>query len=137
VVQFIDGKPSRRLRRPNRRHYLRHITTSSLSKGRNTVIFDWVDVPGDVDAINAGQGVRVGNTVSINERVYGMKPTGLLYPISGNGFVFLDRGAYSALGYYNEFGVTDLAEQRMDRSRITTQSRERARQVLETGEVDT
>lgn len=133
MVQFIDGKPSRRLRRPNRRHFLIHVGVLSTPKQRNTIIRPWVDVTIDVRAINDGRGIRAGNTVTINERTYGIEPNATLYPISGSGFVLLDRGAYKALGYYNDFGVTDLAEEEMNRALISIQSRERARYVLETG----
>ena len=136
MVQFIDGKPSRPLRRPNRRHFLRRVSPSNPPKHQNTVILPKVDVAVDVRAINAGRGVRHGNTVSIHGRLYEIKPTGLLYPISGDGFVQLNRGAYKALGYYNECGVTDLAEEKMDQARITPQSRELARHVLEAGDRD-
>jgi hypothetical protein len=78
----------------------------------------------------------MGNTVTVNGRTYGIEPTATLYPISGPGFVFLDRGSYIALGFYNELGVTDLAEIRMDQARITPQSRENARAVLESGDLD-
>ena len=90
----------------------------------------------DVRAINDGQGINVGNTASIHGRLYGIKPTALLYPISGDGFILIDRGAYIALGYYNDLGVTDLAEERLDQARITQQSRQIARQVLEAGDRD-
>ena len=40
------------------------------------------------------------------------------------------------LGYYNELGVTDLAEEQLDFASITHQSRELARQVLEAGDRD-
>lgn len=136
MVQFIDGKPSRLLRRPRRRHFLVHVNRRSKPKRRNTVIRPWVDVNGDVRSINNGHGIRMGNTVTVNGRTYGIEPTATLYPISGPGFVFLDRGSYIALGFYNELGVTDLAEIRMDQARITPQSRENARAVLESGDLD-
>lgn len=107
-----------------------------MPKQRNTVIRSWVDVASDVRAINDGRGIRAGNMVTINERTYGIKPNATLYPISGLGFVLLDRGAYKALGYYNDFGITDLAEEEMNRALISTQSRERARYILETGDRD-
>jgi hypothetical protein len=134
VVQFIDGKPSRPLRRPNRRHFQIHVGVKSTPKERNTIIQPWVDVTSDVWAINAGRGIRIGNTVTIDRRTYGIEPTATLYPISGPGFVSLDRGAYKALGYYNDYGFTDFAETEMDRNLISSQSRERARLVLETGD---
>ena len=136
MVQFIGGKPSRPLRRPNRRHFLINVGVSSRPKRQNTVIRSWVDVASDVRAINDGHGIRAGNTVTLNQRTYGIKPNATLYPISGPGFVFLDRGAYKALGYYNDFGVSELAEEEMNRALISTQSRERARYVPETGDRD-
>ncbi|MEX1157957.1 MAG: hypothetical protein WEC79_03380, partial [Thermomicrobiales bacterium] len=98
MAQFIDGKPSRPLRRPDRRHYLRRISTSSMAKERNTVILPSVDVDSDVRAINEGRGIREGNTIHVNGRLYGIKPTAVLHPISVTGFVSLDRGAYKAVG---------------------------------------
>jgi len=102
-----------------------------------TLLFNpWVDVAGDVRDINGGHGIRSGNTVSVNGRLYGIKPSAVLYPLSGPGFIPLDCGAYKALGYYNDYGITDLAEEKLNQASITSQSREQARQVWEAGDRD-
>jgi hypothetical protein len=78
------------------------------------VIEPWVDVASDVAAINAGQAHREGNTLEINDRIYGVEPNGALYPISGRGFIELNRQAYKGLGVYNQFGNTRRAAEILD-----------------------
>ena len=42
---------------------------------------------------------------------YGLEPSGTLFPITGEGFFQLSRGAYVALGVYRTHGLTERAEQ--------------------------
>lgn len=123
----------RSLRPPNRRHFLTRVTQKSLRKRRNTVIEPWVDVRGDVEAINAGQAIRRGNTYTIHDRTYGVEPNGTLYPISGVGLIQLGQPAYSALGIYNSFGETARAEQILDRMGVSEADRTVAREVRRSG----
>jgi len=45
--------------------------------------------------------VRTGNEILVNGRTYGIKGTSTtLYPITGPGFVQLDRASYQALKIY-------------------------------------
>jgi len=97
--------PKQPLRSPSRRHTATGVTQGTTTKEVNTVIKPGVDVAGDVAAINKGLAKRVGNTFEINGRVYGFQE-GHLFPISGNGFVQLNRGAFKALGVFNKFGNT-------------------------------
>lgn len=97
---------------------------------RNTVIGATVDVNAELAAINSGHAQRDGNTFVVNSRRYGIEPIGRIYPMAGSGLYPLDRGAYKALGIYNQFGMTDAAEQRLDWEHITEQSRAAARDVL-------
>ena len=100
------GKP---VRRPAARHTLKKVTQGSVAKEVNTVIEPRVDVAADVEAINAGNaqfsvtdnGVR---TYTVNGRTYGVEPNGTLYPMTGDGFIVLNRNAYKVLGIFNKFG---------------------------------
>jgi hypothetical protein len=96
-------KPARPLKPPAARHTATRVTQRTLAKGSNTVIEPGVDVAADVAAINGGGATRVGGNYSVNGRTYGVHD-GTLYPIDGPGLHPLSRGAFKALGVYNEFG---------------------------------
>jgi hypothetical protein len=89
----------------------------------------WVDFGQDMMAILAGDCVRDGNRFIVNGREYVLEGGGRLCPVSGSGFVQLGRGAYYALGLYNELGLTDSAEVQLHLDRIHEAEREHARQV--------
>ena len=120
------------LRPPARRHLISKVTQKTPAKQANTVIDPWVDVAGDVAAVNAGRGTRVGNTVVVNERSYGVHD-GTLYPIAGPGFHRLDRGAYKALGVYNAFGDSPRAAEILDMMGIGNDQRAAARAAWQAG----
>lgn len=133
MVRFDGNRPLDPLRPPARRHYLRLITPRSRVRSRNTVILPDVDVAFDVRAINAGEAVRTGESLTIHGRRYWIDQPDTLYPIEGDGFVPASRGAYKAIGIYNQYGLTVEAEGRLDLSRITTDSRQEARRILRLG----
>lgn len=113
---------------PNARHYAAKVTQRSVAKEVNTVIEPGVDVSKDIAAINAGKAVKSGNTFSINGRVYGYHDN-VLYPISGEGFHTLDRGAYKTLGVYNTFGNTDRATTILNNMNMSQEARNAALKV--------
>ena len=96
------------------------------------MIAPWVDVAGDVAAINAGRATRVGDTFVVNERTYGVHE-GTLYPIAGLGYHRLDRGAYKALGVYNAFGDGPRAAEILDMMGIDSEQRAAARAAWRAG----
>ena len=100
-------------RGPADRHYLRKVTQRTLARERNTVIVPGVDVTADVAAINEGLGQTASGGYLINGRTYGIHGQSL-YPISGPGFIQLDRPAFQALGVYNKFGNTEQAARIID-----------------------
>ncbi len=87
----------------------------------------------DVRAINIGQAVRSDETLTINGRRYWIDQPNTLYPIDGDGFIPATRGVYKAIGVYNQYGLTVEAEDRLDRSLITAESRQEARRILRLG----
>lgn len=78
------------------------------------MVESWVDMRADIDAINRGDATRDGNRFSINGRLYVSKGDGGSFPVSGPGVHQLGRGAFKALGVYNELGMTDAAERQLD-----------------------
>ena len=58
-----------------------------------------------------------------------MEGSGRLYPTSGEGLYQLGRGAYVALGWYNQAGLTAAAEAELDHNQIIESERERAREI--------
>ncbi|WP_217807066.1 hypothetical protein [Andreprevotia lacus] len=117
------------LKAPNRRHYLEKINQKSLPKEQNTVIAPTVNVVEDVAAIRAGRGIVRGNTISVNNRVYGYHD-GTLFPMSGDGFYTLSREAFKALGVYNQFGNTARAKLILDNMKIDASARQGALEIL-------
>jgi hypothetical protein len=101
------------------------VTQKTVAKNKNTVIEPGVDVAGDVAAIRSGLATRSGDTFSINGRVYGSHD-GTLFPISGQGFHQLDRGAFKALGVFNKFGNSSRAGQILDNMGISSGARDAA-----------
>jgi hypothetical protein len=92
----------------------------------NTVIEPWVDVQADVDAINRGLAERLGETYTIHRRTYGFYQN-RLFPMSGPGFIQLNRSEYRMLGIYNTYGDTAAARREIGYMRgVTQQEHDRA-----------
>jgi RHS repeat-associated protein len=115
---------------PNSRHYISKVTQKSTTKKVNTVIEPWVDVTDDIAKINAGKATRNGDLFTINNRTYGLHD-GTLHPVSGKGFITLDRGGYNALGIYNKFGNTQQATTIINNMNISTTQRNLALKAWE------
>jgi hypothetical protein len=119
-----------RIRVPESRHRASRVGLRSQVHGDvNTVAMPWVDFGEDLAAILAGRAIRNGNHFLVNSREYVLEGEGRLCPIVGEGFIPLGRGSYRALGMYNEWGLTEFAEARVNRARIREDEREAARQV--------
>lgn len=89
----------------------------------------WVNFGQDLAAILAGHAVRNGNRFRVNGREYMLEGGGRLYPVSGDGLVQLGRGAYQALGLYNDIGLTEMAETQLDLAKVREDERAMARAV--------
>jgi hypothetical protein len=124
--------PPRPAKRPHPRHWLTS-GRQTTAKPLNSVIEPWVNVDGDVAAINRGEAVRRGDQYAVNGRTYQLKPSGTLFPVSGDGIHTLRRGAFNALGVYNQFGLSAEAEEFLDRMKIAAAEREVARMVWQAG----
>jgi hypothetical protein len=111
----MGGQPIEPQRGPASRHYIRNVRQNSYVRDRNTVIEPWVDIDADVGAILVGNAARAGDTFEFDGRRWGVESNGTLYPISGPGFIRLDRESYRALGVYNTFGDTPQAAAILDR----------------------
>jgi hypothetical protein len=86
----------------------------------------WVNFNDDLADIRTGRCVRDGNRFVVNGREYVMEGDGRLFPTTGEGLHQLGRGAYIALGWYNQHGVTPAVEAQLDRERVTENERVRA-----------
>lgn len=85
------------LKPPNaKRHRLESIGKKSLVKDINTVILPQVDYHKDIENIKEGMYNKVKEGYEINGRIYAHHD-GIFYPVSGNGFVTLDRNEYKLL----------------------------------------
>jgi len=89
----------------------------------------WVDLGQDTADILSGRCVRHGNRFIVKGREYVLEGGGRLFPVSGTGLIQLGRGAYSALGWYNELGVTEAVEAQLERDGVSEVERGRARDV--------
>jgi hypothetical protein len=88
---------------PAQRHYFNRIK-HGVVKDENTIIHPAVDVAKDVSMIRAGQATVKGDNIMVNGRVYKIKDNGTLFPVSGEGFVTVDRGTYKAIQRAQEQG---------------------------------
>lgn len=118
---WAGDMPAKALKAPNVRHYIRKVGQDSTAKEKNSVLESSVNVSRDVKEINEGK-ARKGNesgvmTWTLNRRTYG-DHGGTLYPIRGDGVHELNRGAYRALGLYNDFKDTPRAREYMDKMKI-------------------
>jgi hypothetical protein len=110
VKLLIATTPDVAYKTPNGRHYAKSVKQGSTTKEKNTVIMPGVDVAADVTAINSGSVKKVDDKFTVNGRTYGHHD-GILFPIEGKGFYLLGRGAFNALGVYNDFKNTAKADQ--------------------------
>ncbi|MCB1057804.1 MAG: hypothetical protein KDD11_20070 [Acidobacteria bacterium] len=117
-------------RTPASRHLAQRVSQNTLAKELNTVVEPGVDMAADVAAINAGRGLRSGETFLINGRTYGTHD-GVLFPISGPGFHQLSRPSFKALGVFNKFGNSSAATEILNNMGISTQERAAALKVWE------
>ncbi len=125
------------VRPPASRHNARQVDQRTLTKETNSVVEPRVDVNADIAAIRAGRadiGRTPGGEVSyrVNGRTYGAHSNGTLYPIEGDGIHVLGRGAFKALGVYNQHGNTTRAAQILDNMGIGATERRKALSVWET-----
>ncbi len=119
---------------PNRnRHMLTRIRRRTLRKRRNVVVDVTVDMQADIDGINRGEATKSGDLWTINGRAYHIEPSGHSWPVSGPGVFPLDRGAFLALGIYNEHGLSQTAERILDLERVSQTARAEARRVWQAG----
>lgn len=125
------------VRPPAGRHYAQQVDQRTLARDTNSVIEPRVDVKADIAAMKEGH-AQMGRTASgevsytVNGRTYGVHPNGTLYPLRGDGIHTLDRGAFKALGVYNQFGNTPRAAQILDSMRIGPAERMNALDVWKT-----
>ena len=119
---------------PNRnRHVLTRVRRKTRRKRRNAVVDSTVDMAVDIEAINRGEGIRVGEHWTVHRRTYHVDATGHAWPVSSPGVYVLDRAAFLALGIYNEDGLSDVAEALLDLERIGAAARSEARKVWRAG----
>jgi hypothetical protein len=128
------ASPAGRFRPPGARHRLTKVGQKTLARDVTTVIEPGVDIAGDVAAINQGLAQRVGDRFIINGRTYGAHTNGTLYPISGPGFIQLDRGAFKGLGVLNKFGDTPQAAEIMGRMGLSPEAQAAARGAWRAGQ---
>jgi hypothetical protein len=118
------------LRPPSARHRAERVNRRIQPHGPlNTVAMPWVDFGRDFAAIRAGQCVRDGNRFSVHDREYVMEGDGRLFPTTGEGLYRIGRGAYRALGRYNEGGLTDAVETQLDQMDVHEDERQEARHI--------
>ncbi|MGC4106682.1 MAG: hypothetical protein QM753_10090 [Thermomicrobiales bacterium] len=88
-----------------------------------TFITPGVDVGSDVRDIASGHAERDGSLFRIRGRIYQMKPTGRLFPVSGDGFVGpVPRPVVICLRAYARYnGINDLADYEIRRQNIANE----------------
>ncbi|MFN8637583.1 MAG: hypothetical protein U0893_27335 [Chloroflexota bacterium] len=116
------------MRPPSARHRAERIDRNTHPHGDvNTVAMPWVDFNEDVQAIREGRAFRDGNRFVVNGREYVLEGNGRLFPTTGAGLYRIGRGAYRALGRYNEGGLVAAVEAQLDEMHIREDERRVAR----------
>lgn len=124
----------------SKRHFLGKIRMKSPAKEQNTVVLPGVDTDADIAAIRSGRAEFVrDNLYTVNDRTYGVKPTGTVYPVRGKGFAELNKLEYTALKGLKAYqGDREAAERdaRIARFRhhMTDKTWETARDVFNQGQ---
>lgn len=105
---------------PADRHFIARIRKSILADEWTTFIVPGLDVDADIADIVAGRARREGNQFHLHGRIYQMKPTGRLFPVSGDGFIGpVPRPVVICLRAYARYnGINDLADYEIRRQRI-------------------
>ncbi len=89
IVVVMDANPNlppRRVTPPNKdRHRIARIDQRTRARATTSVVESWVDLAGDVAAINRGEAIRQGETYYINGRTHRVKANGAAFPVSGDG----------------------------------------------------
>jgi hypothetical protein len=125
-----SNAPPRPVMLPHPRHRLSAVTQRTLTRAVNSVIEPTVDVAADIAAINRGEH---GDRYTVNGRMYGVEEGGRAYPVAGPGIYQLGRGAFKALGIYNQFGLTDRSEAILDEMGIVPAERLAGREASRAG----
>lgn len=116
---------------PADRHFICRIRKSILADEWTTFITPGVDVAADVADIAEGRANRDGSRFHIRGRVYQMKPTGRLFPVTGEGFVGpVPRAVVICLRAYARYnGINDLADYEIRRQDIAAVHVDQARMI--------
>jgi len=82
---------------------------TGVVKEKNTLYESWVDVAADIRAINAGEAIYDPATqqATINGRIYGIHENGTSFPVSGPGFIPVDRRVAKVLRILKRHGGPD------------------------------
>jgi hypothetical protein len=112
---------------------LARIRRKTRRKRLNAVVDSTVDMAADVEAINRGEAIRSGERWTVHQRTYHVDAMGHAWPVSGAGVYVLNRAAFLALGIYNEYGLSDVAESLLDLEQVSEVARTEAREVWRAG----
>jgi filamentous hemagglutinin len=78
------------------------------------------------------------HTYTVNGRTYGVEAGGTLFPMTGDGFIMLNRNAYKVLGILNKFGDTpralEIIELQRPSAKFTDADIESGRQAWHAGQ---
>ncbi|MGN6033035.1 MAG: hypothetical protein ACTHQE_15390 [Thermomicrobiales bacterium] len=119
---YVQGFPRNPVRRVANRHMIATIVWEDRAErgDRNTMIEPWVDVRGDLDAINRGEGFchHASGRIWINGRLYGThtdRRTGTIFPISGDGLITITSAQHFAVRTFARYnGITPGAEYELE-----------------------
>ncbi|GEN08211.1 hypothetical protein SAMN05443572_106364 [Myxococcus fulvus] len=133
---WAGDMPAKPLKKPADRHSIRKVHQKSYVREDNSVVESRVNINRDVQDINEGK-AKKGNesgvqTWTINRRTYGSHD-GTLYPMRGDGIHELNRGAFKALGIYNEMKDTPRAKEVLDKMKVPEADRKAALKAFKAG----
>ncbi|MCH3962984.1 MAG: hypothetical protein LKE46_01800 [Clostridium sp.] len=118
-----------------KRHRLQSIGKNSNPKDKTTIILPYVDYNKDIEDIKKGLYNKVNDTFEVNGRVYGCH-SNRFYPISGDGFVTLDRNEYKVLIKMKTESKNPRLKEFLIRMGATEEMIQKISSILKVGEED-
>ncbi|MDC4242540.1 minor capsid protein [Clostridium tertium] len=112
-----------------KRHRLESIGNKSNAKDKNTIILPRVDYIKDIEDIKEGMYNKVNDTYEINGRLYGYH-SDRFYPVSGDGFITLNRHEYKILKIIKSESNTTKLEYILKNIKATKEEVEKIRNII-------
>ncbi|MFY1825037.1 hypothetical protein ACN47A_03925 [Myxococcus fulvus] len=132
----MSDLPEKPLKKPAERHSTRKVSPKSFIREDDSVVESRVNISRDVQDINEGK-AKKGNESGVQTWTINRRTHGSLHPMRGDGIHELNRGAFKALGIYNEMKDTPRAKEVLDKMKVPEADRKAALKAFKAGSEET